>query len=60
MENGVPGHFFRAYFVDEGVFHLLNEEFAMELLANSLQNPHEQLDAMDKNGGMFRGANTGA
>lgn len=60
IEEGVPGHFFRAYFANEGTFRLLDEEFAIEPLANALHNLHEQLDKMDKNGGMFRYTKAGA
>lgn len=50
-DDGVPGHFFRAYFVDHGAFRLLDEEFLMEPLAVELQSIHQQLIAMDENGG---------
>lgn len=34
--NGVPLHFFRAYFIDSGVFEMLGERFEIEPLANEL------------------------
>lgn len=50
-DDGVPGHFFRAYFLDEGCFRLLNEEFEMKPLADELISVHEALSHMDANGG---------
>lgn len=53
-DNGVPGHFFRAYFVDKGVFRLLDEEFSMQPLGDELLFVHENLTGMNKNGGRLR------
>ena len=50
-DDGAIGHFFRAYFIDLGVFRLLDEEFLMEPLAVELQSLHQQLTTMDENGG---------
>lgn len=55
-EDGVPGHFFRAYFLDTGEFHLLNEEFEIQPLADELIFVHHHLTTLDKNGGMLRSA----
>jgi hypothetical protein len=53
-EDDVPGHFFRAYFVDQGVFRLLNEEFFVEPLTDELLSIHRKLTAMDANGGSLQ------
>jgi len=55
-DNGVPGHFFRAYFPDTGEFRLLNEEFKIQPLADELLFVHHHLTSLDKNGGMLRNA----
>lgn len=55
-DDGVPGHFFRAYFVDSGEFRLLNEEFKMQPLADELLFVHHHLSKLDENGGMLRNA----
>ena len=55
-DNGVPGHFFRAYFADSGEFRLLNEEFKIQPLADELLFVHHHLITLDENGGMLRNA----
>lgn len=55
-DEGVPGHFFRAYFPDTGEFRLLNEEFRIQPLANELLFVHHHLTIFDQNGGMLRNA----
>jgi hypothetical protein len=55
-DDGVPGHFFRAYFVDSGEFRLLNEEFKMQPLADELLFVHHHLTTLDQSGGMLRNA----
>lgn len=55
--DGVPGHFFRAYFVDSGEFRLLNEEFKMQPLADELFFLHHHLVTLDQSGGRLRPAN---
>lgn len=52
--GGVPGHFFRAYFLDTGEFRLLNEEFKIQPLAEELLFVHHHLTTFDQNGGMLR------
>jgi hypothetical protein len=54
--DGVPGHFFRAYFPDTGEFRLLNEEFKIQPLAEELIFVHHHLTTLDENGGMLRNA----
>mgnify|MGYP007009157036 CR=1 FL=1 len=49
--DGVPGHFFGAYFVDSGEFRLLNEEFKMQPLADELLFVPHHLSMLDENGG---------
>lgn len=56
-EDGVPGHFFRAYFPDTGEFRLLNEEFKIQPIADELLFIHHHLTTLDQNGGMLRNAN---
>lgn len=51
IEDGVPGHFFRAYFVDVGVFRLLDEEYPVEPLAKEILRLNEQLEVMSSQGG---------
>jgi len=50
-DDGVPGHFFRAYFVDVAVFRLLDEEFLIGPLAEEMLRLHERLRQMDAAGG---------
>lgn len=50
VEDGVPGHFFRAYFVDVGVFRLLDEEYPVEPLANEILRLNEKLEVMSSQG----------
>lgn len=53
-DDGVPSHFFRAYFVDSGSFRLLDQEFDIKPLANELIFVHETLVDMDANGGRLK------
>jgi hypothetical protein len=55
-DDGVPDHFFRAFFLDVGTFRLLDEEFAMTPLADELIFVHEHLAHLDQNGGRLRRA----
>lgn len=57
-EEGVPGHFFRAYFIDSGEFRLLNKEFKMQPLADELLSIHRHLIELDENGGRLCLQNT--
>jgi hypothetical protein len=53
VDDGIPAHFFRAYFTDAGVFRLLDEEFSVEPLANEILRLHEKLEFMSSHGGRF-------
>ncbi len=53
-DDGVPVHFFRAYFIDVGFFRLLNEEFLIRPLADELIFVHNHLLDLDQNGGRLR------
>lgn len=53
-EDSVPGHFFRAFFVDCGVFRLLGGEFQMEPLAAEILRLGQALEEADKNGSVFQ------
>jgi len=52
-EDGIAGHFFRAYFTDAGIFRLLDEEFPVEPLAKEIFRLHEMLELMSSQGGRF-------
>lgn len=52
-EDGVPGHYFRAFFVDCGVFRLLGGEFQMEPLVAEIVRLGEALKMADENGSVF-------
>lgn len=54
--DGVPGHFFRAYFLDTQEFRLLNEEFKIQPLTEELLFVHQYLTIFDQNGGMLGNA----
>ncbi len=49
-EDGVPGHFFRAYFIDCGVFRLLDGEYEIEPIALEIQRISAALEEADENG----------
>ena len=53
-DDDVPGHFFRAYFVDAGEFRLFDEDFEMEPVAKEVLFIHEHLLSMDKEGGRLQ------
>lgn len=53
-DDGVAGHFFRAYFVDVGVFRLLDEEYPVEPLIQEILRVNELLEAMSSQGGRLR------
>jgi hypothetical protein len=42
--DGVPMHFFRAYFIDSGIFEMLGERFEIEPLANELIRLNDLLE----------------
>lgn len=51
IEDCVPGHFFRAYFIDVGVFRLLDEEYPIEPLAKEILRLDQLLESMSSQGG---------
>lgn len=53
-DDGVPGHFFRAYFVDVARFRLLDEEFDVKAIADELIFVHNHLVELDQTGGRLR------
>jgi len=55
-ENGVSGHFFRAYFIDCGVFRLLDGEYQMEPLVAEILRINDELEKADANGSRLRRA----
>jgi len=52
-QDGVPGHFFRAYYLDEGVFQILGESYEISSITSALLDVHGQLKAFDENGCRF-------
>lgn len=50
LKDGVPGHFFRAYFIDCGVFRLLDGEYEIEPIALEIQRISAALKEADENG----------
>lgn len=59
-DDSVPGHFFRAFFVDTGEFRLLDEEFLIEPMANEILFVHVHLNKMAAEGGRFQVAERNA
>ncbi len=55
-DDGIPGHFFRAFFIDTGEFRLLDEDFEMKPVANEILFVQKHLELMDKEGGRFHKA----
>lgn len=56
IDDGVPGHFFRAYFIDTGQFRLLDEDFEMKPVADEILFVQRHLELMDKEGGRLQPA----
>lgn len=52
--DGVTGHFFRAYFLDCDIFKLLDAEYEMNNLVNEIIRLNEMLVFLDENGGVFK------
>jgi len=50
-ENGVAGHFFRANFVDVGIFRLLDEEYPVVPLIQEILRIHHLPETMSFNAG---------
>ena len=49
----VPGHFFRAYFIDTGAFQLLGHQYPMQTVADEIVRVHNLLIQFRENGGRF-------
>lgn len=47
----IPNHFFRAYFVDTGVFQLLDENYEIPPIADEISRVHESLKTSLQSGG---------
>lgn len=54
--DGVPSHIFRGFFVDEGVFSLLGEEFGLQPIVDELVRIYSNLEYSSENGGRLREA----
>ena len=50
----VPVRFFRAYYVDKGIFELLGPRFDIQPIAQAILAVHEQLGKMEKSRGRLR------
>ena len=50
----VPTHYFRAYFVDTGVFQLLGNKYEIRPLAEAIVEFHNKLLSCDANGGRLK------
>lgn len=59
-DDGVPGHIFRAYFVDTGEFRLLGEDFHIPPVADEILFIQAHLEKMDREGGRFQTASRDA
>lgn len=49
----VPGHFFRAFFIDVGVFQLLGKRYPMQPIADEIVRVHNLLIQFRESGGRF-------
>ena len=47
----VPTHYFRAFFIDSGIFRVLDQEIAMQPVVDELVRLHNLLVAYDEQGG---------
>lgn len=52
--DGVPVHFFRAYFIDTGSFFLLGEEYNIPEIVKEISRIHTLLESSDRSGGRLR------
>lgn len=50
-DDGVPGHLFRAFFTDVGIFRLLDSDHAMNPIVAEIIRIKELLETADENGG---------
>jgi hypothetical protein len=53
-ETDVPHHIFRAYYLNEGVYQVLGEKYAVQHIFDEVLRIHELLEKFDENGGSFR------
>ena len=54
IDDGLPGHFFRAYFVDSGEFRLLDEDYEVKPIADEILFVQAHLERMDAEGGRLQ------
>lgn len=52
--GSIPGHYFRAYFIDEARFQLLDECYEIAPISEAMQKIHHKLLTFSQNGGRFR------
>ncbi|MDR7050009.1 hypothetical protein J2X54_002464 [Duganella sp. 3397] len=53
-DSGVSHHIFRAYYLKEGIFQILDERFHVQPIADELLRVHELLVHFDQDGGILR------
>lgn len=56
VDDGVPGHLFRAFFTDVGIFRLLDGDHEMEPIVNEIIRIKDLLEEADANGGRLPNA----
>jgi hypothetical protein len=55
--ESIPYHLFRAYYLDDGTFSLLGEEYSMPALVDEVLRIHDRLIELDSSGGSLRAPN---
>jgi len=51
--SGIPIHIFRGYYVDTGVFQLLDNQYEVQPIIDEVARIHQQLRKMDESGSVF-------
>jgi hypothetical protein len=53
-DSDVPHHIFRAYYLKEGIFQVLDERYEIQPIVDEVARIHDLLVKFDGNGGVFR------
>lgn len=53
-DSDVPHHIFRAYYLREGIFQVLDERYKIQPIVDEVARIHDLLVRFDGNGGVFR------
>lgn len=53
-DSDVPHHVFRAYYLREGIFQVLDERYKIQPIVDEVARIHDLLVRFDNNGGVFR------